>query len=493
LTDRSVGGKTSIDASEDIMKNKSLKVCMMVFAFIFISMSAFGADMPKEITLADAPFSLDRSIDTALANSRTLKESNLDYRAAGSKVKETRSQFGFNLKMTGNTQRVHDDSSLTMGSILYDPIQLADGTWVAGPVPHVQYNSFKLSKDWARGADMELTKPLFLFGKRKDAITASKKQRDQKALDMDLSRQSLVESVKEMFFNFMLMKEVVQVQEEALKQSEAHYDAAKSRFDAGAAPKFDVIRANVEVESAKENLITAKKNLDLTRMAFNNLLGFPVDRMTDVVGEGAYKVLDLDPLDFYVAVAFQNRPEIEQLALGKDLTLLSARLSRMTPAVSFQGTWTYYNRGSSFSGEHTWRLILGASLPLFDDGLSRAQISQAKRSYDKLGLMEIDLREGIILQVKQSYLGLDEARQRLDSTRAVLEMAEEAYRMAQVGFKEGVTTGIDLLDAEHGLTQARLNNAKSSFDYEIEKAKLAQACGLETVPTRADFPQVITK
>jgi outer membrane protein len=83
--------------------------------------------------------------------------------------------------------------------------------------------------------------------------------------------------------------------------------------------------------------------------------------------------------------------------------------------------------------------------------------------------------------LNQAYLGLIEAGERIDTSEAILASAEEGYRMAEVGFKEGVTTSIDLLDAEHGLTQAKLNRAKANFDYETQKARLARSCGLESL------------
>lgn len=473
------------------MKIGSLKFLMIAVFSVSMALPVF-AEMPGEISLKDAPFTLDRAIETALANSRTLKQSFIDYDAAGQKVAETRAQFGFNLKMTGNAQRVEDPTSLSMPIYMpmdiqdyFDPAVLSqtaldNGIWVASPEPTMF--EFALNKKWQRGADLQLSKPVFLFGKKRDAILASRKQRDVKGLDVDLARLDLVVSVKVMFFNFLLMKEVVKVQEEALRQAEAHLDAAKSRFEVGVAPKFDVIRANVEVTSAQEALTTAKKGLELTRMAFNNLLGLSVDRPVDVEGEGAYELITLDALEYYVGLAMENRPEVKQLAIGKELAKTGMRLSRMLPSVGFTGMWTFYNRGSGFGSEHTWRLIVGAEVPLFDNGLSRAQVRQAGRMYDKLELTEIDLKEGITLQVKQAYLTVNEARERQDSSKAVLDMAEEAYRMADVGFKEGVTTSIDLLDAEHGLTQAKLNSAKADFDYEIALSQLAKVCGLESLP-----------
>jgi len=124
---------------------------------------------------------------------------------------------------------------------------------------------------------------------------------------------------------------------------------------------------------------------------------------------------------------------------------------------------------------------MGAQFRVFDNGISQAKIAQSDKTYKKLLLNETDLREGIALEVKQAYMSIIEAGQRIETSAAIYAAAEEGYRIRNVGFKEGVSTGIELLDAEHQLTQARLGKANANFDYEIQKARLARACGVESL------------
>jgi len=473
------------------MKNKSIKSLFFVILLLIISPVMSLAD--TEISLKDVPLSIDKAVQIAFEKSRALKQAMIDYETSDKKLEETKSQFGFDLKLSGNYQRVEDSSSLSMASILYMPQDISGyfattsltmpgvPIYTAAPTPTIQMNEFKLNKVWQHSADAELTKPLFLFGKKRDAIQASRLQKKSSSLDVEIEKLELTKSVKQGFYNLLLMMEVVKVQEEAVNQADSHLNAAKTRFEVGVSPKFDVIMAEVEVATAREELTTAQKGLELTRMAFNNLIGLPVSMKTRISDKGAYELINLKPIDFYLQIAFENRVEINQIEYAKDMALASSRLSRLRPTIAFSGTYNIEQRGSGFGSENSWRAILAGEIPIFDNGTSKAQIAQARKLHEKLELNMVDLKEGIELQVEQAYLSLLEASQRIDTSAAVLKSAEEAYRMADAGFKEGVTANIDLIDAEHGLTQAKLNRANANFDYEIQKAGLARACGLDSL------------
>ncbi len=487
------------------MKSIAKMVLLIISLCVLMTFNAVAEEksklqaFPSEITLGDGPITINRAVDIAISNSRTVKESQFDLESARRKVDETKNQFGFNVTAKGYAIQSHAQSELKMPYTTYtvgaatstvgvytNPLTGATSQtqWYAitNPYPNIDYFTFNLNKEWSHSSELDVTKPLITFGKKKDAIKAASGQMGMSKLDVQISELDLVENVKKAFYDVLLAQEFVKVQEEAVRQAQTHFDAAKSKFEVGASPKFDVIRAEVEVASAKENLTSAKKGLDLAKMFLSNTIGLPVSNEIDIAEEGAYEKIDLKNAEYYTDIAMNNRPELEKIKIAKDVARASRRLSENKPTVAFSWSWSFYNKGGGISSsEHTWNGVIAAEVPVFDNGLAKAKVDQAARLHDKLGLNEIDAKEGITLEVKQAYLGLIEASQRIDTSVAVLASADEGYRMADVGFKEGVTTSIDLLDAEHGLTQAKLNRAKASFDYETQKARLARACGFKSM------------
>lgn len=459
---------------------------------------------PAEISLGDglredSPVSIDDVIAIAVEQSRSLKSSVNTYESSLQKVSETKKQFGLNAKVEANYQRVHDPTSFSMPYTYYDvapiyipgvlplpfnpPENLQDESMyiVTDPVPNIGFRSAEINQDWQHGAELKISKPLLTFGKKEKAVDAATYDSRVKKLDVKLERMKLLYNVKEAFYNVLLAKKNIDAQKESVARSVAHVDAANSRFDTGVVPKLDVIRARSDLEQSKETLIQAHKGYDLAVMNLNNIIGLPVGRKTILDEDTAYKRIELKELDFYNKLAFETRPELNQIDLAQDAAALAAELEEKKALFSFAGTWTFHNRGSTFASEDSWRAIIAGEIPLFDDGLASAKKAQALKQHENLMLSETDLREGILLQVKSAYLDVIEADQRIESSDVILEIAEEAYRMADLGFKEGVTAQIDLIDAEHTLTQARLGHAKAAFDYEVSKARLAYSCGVDSL------------
>ncbi|MFA6450386.1 MAG: TolC family protein, partial [bacterium] len=319
------------------MKNTGWKTLIIAVLCAFIALPAVAADkgkapkFPAEISIGEGPISLNRAVDIAIANSRTLKANELDFESARRKVSETKAQFGFDVKLKGNAVQSHMNSTISMpyttydvsaatSSVVLDPSSLQTPTSpvfvITNPYPVIRYNTFSLVKEWSHSSELDVTKMLYTFGKKRDAIKATGGQRDMAKIDVGIGKLDLIENVKKSFFNVLLTQEFVQVQEEAVRQAEAHLSAAKSRFEVGAAPKFDVIRAEVEVATAKENLTTAIKGLDLSKMALNNTIGLPVSRNIKVSDEGAYEKITIQAMEYYLGVADKNRPELMKLKIA---------------------------------------------------------------------------------------------------------------------------------------------------------------------------------
>lgn len=431
--------------------------------------------------------SLEQAVDIAVKNNRDLKSSIHDFRIADRQISETRSQFGFKLKMEGNWQRVHDSSSFSM--LTYQPTDIsgyfatgslnAPGNPVLVASPQPTLISSPISSKKGKTLDLTLSKPLLTFGKKPKSILLRGHGRDISELEVTRIENDVALQTREAFFHYLLAKGAYMVMQRNLTVAQDHLRAAKLRYQEGMIPEFDVIRAEVEVEEAREKLASTETAVTLARMSFNNLLGLPVERMTDVTyGYSDAMLPDLKSADEYVDFALRNRVEVRQLQLAREQAGLGADLNRNTPLVSFTAMRNIISKGSSFSSENSWRYVIAYQMDLFDDGLAHSRVTQGMEQVEKLRLSEQDLRQGIILQTHQAYQSLLDAQKRLKTGEAILRQGNKAYEMATIGYEQGVTTEIEWNDAHFGLTQAELNYAMARVDLEVAMARLANAIGV---------------
>ena len=464
------------------------------FFFIFVLLLSFSSGAraleEKEIALSEIPLSLEESIKIATQNNRDIQTAVHDFKISGKKIAETKAQFGFNVKLDGNWQRVHDSTSFT--TLTYDPMDIsgmfAPGTlvlpagtplYVANPMPTM--NSMPLNKKNSRTMDVTLSKPLLTFGKKPNSLAAMRRGMNISELDVERIELDITMNTVESFFNFLLAKQAYQVMKDNLTLMQDHLAAAQLRYEQGTIPFFDVIRSEVDVEDAKEKLTTAETGLTLARMAFNNTIGLPVERKTDVRFTPTDENINLPQVDEFIDRALKTRVEVRQLQLAQEQVEFGAKTNRNTPMVSLAIMRNLLSSGSAFSSSDTWRYVVAYETNIFDDGLARSRMAQADREKEKLVLSEVDLREGIILQTQQAYQNLLETQKRVKTSQAILRQAEKAREMATIGHEQGVTSQIDWKDAMFGYTQAQLNLANALVGLQVAKAKLANAVGLASL------------
>ncbi|HOO56430.1 MAG TPA: TolC family protein [bacterium] len=464
-------------------------VCMALFlaaAAPAVSITSYAQGIEgMELSLSDAPMTIEKAVQTALDKSRTIQSYDLRVDSAEKKVSETKANFGLNVKVKGNYQRVESTGKLTLPLSYYQvmPVNISgvNTFTIADPYPKVSLIEYNLNPEWQHTGELDITKPLFTFGKKKSAVSATKKAVHIAYLESELARLELAKQVKENFQGAILTGQVIELQKESVERSEAHIKDVRELYESGMGIKLDVIRSESELQSAKEQLTTAEKNHTLSIKALNYLIGYPYENKLKVSDKNTFNEIELSPIEKYIDIAIQNRPEIELLKNGREAVLLQMDLEKNKPMVAFAGIWNFHSRGSIFSGQDDWRALLQFEIPIYDQKLAAAKTAQSRLKAKDLDLKEKDLINGIKIQVEKSYLEILEAEDRLQTSRNILQAAEEGYRIATLSYKEGFATQLDVIDVEHNLTAAGLNHVKAKYDYEIAKAGLSLSCGVYNI------------
>ena len=262
------------------------------------------------------------------------------------------------------------------------------------------------------------------------------------------------------------------------------------RFDAGTVPRFNVLRAEVELANARPHLITARHRLGIARNVLANVLGFNIPRETlaeiplTLSGQLEAEPYDLE-LPRAVSLALERRTELAALRKAQALRredLISAKAG-YKPIL--QGYVGYDAHNSMLSQDltdenHGW--IAGAQLTwnLFDGRRTQGRILEAKANYDRAGIDLDDSARRIELEVRTAHSNFIEAREVLASQEKVLEQAEEALRLARARNEAGTGTLLDVLSAQTALTEARTTQIQALHDYAAARARLQRAVGMNT-------------
>ena len=114
-------------------------------------------------------------------------------------------------------------------------------------------------------------------------------------------------------------------------------------------------------------------------------------------------------------------------------------------------------------------------------GATDAQIKSANAAVKSAKESLEQIRESVALEVRQDYLNILAAKEKIRATEAAVAEAEEAYKIATVRYKSGVGINLDVLDAQYNLNAARTNYITAMYDYNVGLATLEKALGIPAV------------
>jgi outer membrane protein TolC len=247
------------------------------------------------------------------------------------------------------------------------------------------------------------------------------------------------------------------------------------------ASKFDLLRSQVQAANLKPPLIRARNGLSMAELGLKNLLGLDLNQTIEIKGELNYQAIEAN-LDTSVAQALASRPELIQLNYQKQMAAEMLKMARAAkiPTLAVGGAYNYWSNYLNFkkgSWESYYSINLVLSVPIFNGFINSAKVGETKAMIKQLDFSQKGLAEMVKFEVQQAVLNLQQAKESLLSQEKNVEEAQEAVRIAQLNYSEGLATNLDVSSAQVALTQARTNYSQALYDYVTALAQLEKAIG----------------
>jgi len=301
-----------------------------------------------------------------------------------------------------------------------------------------------------------------------------------------LTRQDVILDAKNAYYLILKAQKLLEVADETVKQITAQKDVAENMYQVGMSPLNDLLQSQVQLANAKQRLITAKNNLDLTESQFNTLLRRPVNSPVSVVDILDYTPWEYD-IDYCLALAEELRLEIEVADLEIQIAEKDYKLSQRDffPSVNLVGTWTKrgtdwdVDGGEGISDKDFWDIRATATWDFWQWGRTRYGVKEKLSRLSQTKLRKQEILDNIDLEVKQAYLKTQESQKNITTIEKAIEQAKENLRITEERYKEQVSTTTDVLVAQTLLTETMTNYYNALYDFKIAKAILYRALGQE--------------
>ena len=285
-------------------------------------------------------------------------------------------------------------------------------------------------------------------------------------------------SVKNLFFTVLRNQAQVGVYQQQITADTESVRVTQARVTAGAAAQYDLLTAQTTLSNAQQQFSSSRNTLALAVVNLNNLIGIaPSTRIT--LSEPQAPPLDQKfDADQLTQSAFRFRPEIKQ---SENNVLIARRLiklagSSLLPSFSIVGTGNYNGHVASGSNS-TMSLSAVLGIPLYDGGATRAKVTEAQSDLRSQQITRDQLRQNVSVEILQALSNINDAQTRAASATVGAAQAQEALRLANVRYQNGIGTILDVVNADAQLSQARTNSLNAQYDYQTSLAQLTRGIG----------------
>jgi outer membrane protein len=357
----------------------------------------------------------------------------------------------------------------------------ATGVDTGEQVTRVAAGSLSNSQLYDRvGVGATISQTITDFG-RTGNLTASAKERSAAAKENVIAtRAQIILAVDRAYFSALAASAIEKVAEQTLSTRKLFYQRTESLANNRLRSELDVRFAQVSVGEAKLLADDAANNLHGALASLASLLGRHTLNGVTLAPAPSFNLnlpTEAEPL---IAEALDHRPEIlAQRSLVKaDRDLARAARDQRLPTIAAVGAVGVVPEGSAQHFEHDYAAVgVNVNLPLFTGGLYYAREKEAELREAATEASLRDLENNVIRDVQLAWFAAQHAHERLSLTASLLENANAAHQLAQSRFDQGLSSIIELNQAEIAQTNAQIAHASAEFDYRISREFLAYQVG----------------
>ena len=474
--------------------SSSRYVVLVCAAFVWPLLAPSSAFAQQALTpvIPAGPLTLEQVLDLATGRSEGIGIAQAGVRRAEGEQVRARSGLFPQLSVSGG----YDRALASEFSGLFDNSAFGGGTSTDGTNTDLSKLPFGRANTWR--VSLAFSQNVYTGGRQKlqDQIAALGK--DTAAQGLTTARAQLLFDATQAYYDAALADRLVAIAEATVQQAGATLQQVQAGFDAGTQPEFEVLRARVSRDNQQPVLIRQRVNRDLALLRLKQMLDVPADadlRLADALSD---ETLAPPPV-FASRVAAIERalgsaqtslaslgagvtPPSRTVVAGAETavlareTALQLALAQKNPSVAVTSTYTrlgYPANGIPIFDRTNWTLSANVQLPILTGGRQRGDELVARADLDDARLRLQQTRELATVDTQSAWAELIAARAAWEASSGTEQQAQRAYDIADVRYRNGVSTQLELSDSRLLLQQAEANRAQAARDLQVARARVA--------------------
>jgi len=328
----------------------------------------------------------------------------------------------------------------------------------------------------AASASVSLSQSLYNRASRL-TVDQARQLADRAQIDYAIAAESLIQRVAASYFAVLATQDNLELSERNQRAIGRQLELAEERLEVGLGTRTDLYDARARFENAIAEGIEARRLLDDARQALVALVGDDPGHLRSLSAAAPLAKPNPDNAEIWVARALSENRGLATLQQAADLAELEIDLQKAErfPTVGLGLSAAYTDSAVSDGTDIT--LTFSLSLPFYQGGLVNARIREAAFKHNAARASYESARRDIQRQTRQAFLGVNSQLRRVQALAEAVRAGESALQAKEEGFAAGLTTNIEVLDAQRDLFRAERDYLKARYDYVLQVLLLEQLAG----------------
>ena len=372
---------------------------------------------------------------------------------------------------TFNLEKQDYEFGLVKNPVTGEPI-LVDGKPIPEQMAYLPKEALSYDLHNVFFGAVTLTQPIFMGGKIVAMNKITGYAEDLARAMHDNTAQDVVYAVDAAYWQVVSLKAKQKLAVSYVNLLDTLSRNVSLMVEQGVATKRDQLTVDVKLNSAQVDLTKVDNGLVLSRMALAQVCGLPVHSVFSLADEDADAITATAPIakSYNMQEVYASREDLRALELGVKIYKEKENVARssMMPNLALVGSYSFSNPNmfNGFEKKFSGMFSVGAMLtvPIWHWGGNYNKVRAAKAQTVAARLELDNAKELVDLQVNQASFKAQEAVKTFNMTDTNLAKADENLRCANLGFRDGVMTVDNVMEAQTAWLKAHSENVDARID-----------------------------
>ncbi len=324
----------------------------------------------------------------------------------------------------------------------------------------------------------------------KSINTARAASQNVKSADYTLldARDLVILTIGYVYFQAVADEARIATDEAQVETAEALFNQATDQVNVGTAADIDALRTKVELQSRQQQLIEAKNDFAVQKIAVARVIGLATSQDFDLTDKSLYQPLDNLTVDAALTRAYAGRSDYR----AAESAVRAAELSRKAAVAGYFPSLSFgadYGTGGAHPSDSTrvYDVRGTLSIPIFTGNSVHGEIQQADARLEQSRERLENLQAQVEADVRTAFLTLQSSAEQVKVAQSNIELADQTLAQSRDRFSAGVTDSVEVVQSQEAVAGAQEQYISSLYKYNFAKISLIRALGAGTQGVKEYF------